>query len=330
MQYKKLGNSGIEASVIALGTWVMGGWMWGGTDENESISAIHASIDAGVNLIDTAPVYGFGVSEEVVGKAIKGKRDKVLVATKCGLRWDLNRGNLFFYASDEGITKENQSRPVFKYLGKESIIVEVERSLQRLQTDYIDLYQTHWQDSTTPIEETMEALTKLKKEGKIRAIGVSNATVDHMKEYGVLDSDQEKYSMFARAIDETGVVDYCTENNIAILAYSPMANGLLTGKISPDRKYNPGDLRISNPLFSAENINKVNGMLNEFKPIADKYGVSAGQLILGWTFHRRGITHLLCGARNRVQALDNAKAGDLILETNDITLINQIYERYFS
>lgn len=329
MIYRKLGNSGIEASVIALGTWVMGGWMWGGAEEKESINAIDASLDNGVNLLDTAPIYGFGYSEEVVGKAIKGKRSKVVLATKCGLRWNLEKGDFYFYSTEKTVVKDSTQTKVYKYLGPESIKEEVEASLKRLQTDYIDLYQTHWQESTTPIEDTMAALLKLKDEGKIRAIGVSNATVEQMKKYGAIDSDQEKYHMLARKIEEQGNVAYCVENNIAILAYSPLAQGLLTGKISIDRKFNEGDVRLNNPLFAEENLIKINKMLDEFRPIAENYNATLGQLVSAWTFNRKGITHLLCGARNGEQAIENAKAADISLTGNDIQTIDKIFLKYF-
>jgi len=218
---------------------------------------------------------------------------------------------------------------IYKYLHPESIRYEIEQSLRRLQTDYIDLYQTHWQDSTTPIEDTMAELTKLKDEGKIRAIGVSNATVEQIKKYGAIDSDQEKFNMLHRKIGEQGNLDYCHENNIALLAYSPLSQGLLTGKISPERKYNEGDLRRNNPLFTPENINKVNSMLKELEPIAEAHKVSVAQLICGWTFNRKGITHLLCGARNRQQVIENAGAGSFQLSQEDINKINSVYSKYF-
>ncbi|MGB4019461.1 MAG: aldo/keto reductase, partial [Syntrophomonadaceae bacterium] len=184
MQQRNLGTSGLSASVVAIGTWAIGGWRWGGTDEAESIRAIHAALDAGINFLDTAPAYGLGLSEEIVGKALKGKRDQAVIATKCGMVWHTDQGTYFL---------DQYNKPIHKYLGPESIRYEVELSLQRLQTDYIDLYQTHWQDITTPIEETMGELVRLKEEGKIRAIGVCNATVDEMERYrklGAVDSDQ--------------------------------------------------------------------------------------------------------------------------------------------
>ncbi|MEC9468135.1 MAG: aldo/keto reductase, partial [Pseudomonadota bacterium] len=156
MLTREIGRSGIEASAIGLGTWAIGGWMWGGTDEAKSISAIQASIDEGISLIDTAPAYGQGLSEEIVGKAIAGRREKVVLATKCGLVWHTQKGNHFF---------DYDGKPVHRYLGKDAIVHEVEQSLKRLGTDHIDHYITHWQDPTTPIAETMEALETLKTQG---------------------------------------------------------------------------------------------------------------------------------------------------------------------
>jgi methylglyoxal reductase len=329
MLKRKLGNSGIDASVIGLGTWVTGGWMWGGADDNESIKAIHAGLDSGIDLIDTAPVYGFGHSEEVVGKAIKDRRDKVILATKCGLVWDKEAGVLHFTSNEKGVTKDEVKYSVYKYLNPDSIREEVERSLKRLQTDYIDLYQTHWQDETTPIADTMAMLEKLKDEGKIRAIGVSNASVDQMKEYGNIDSAQEKYNMLARKLDENGITDYCSENEIAILAYSPLANGLLTGKINENTKFGEGDLRINNSLFTSENIRKVNSMLSELTPVAEETGKTIAQLVMAWTLQRKGITHLLVGARNKKQAIENAGGGDSFLSDEQSSQLDKIYSSNF-
>lgn len=330
MLYRKIGNTDIEASVIAIGTWVMGGWMWGGAQEQESISAIHAAFDNGINFIDTAPVYGFGISETVVGKALKGRRDSIILATKCGLRWDIEKGDFHFNSTAEGVTKDESDIKVYKYLGAESIIQEVEWSLKRLQTDYIDLYQTHWQDSTTPIDETMEALLKLKEQGKIRAIGVSNATVAQMQAYGQIDADQEKFNMFHRGMETAGNVVYCLEHNLAFLAYSPLALGLLTGKISPERKFNPGDLRLTNPLFAQDNLRKVKKFSELLAPLTEEYRCTLAQLASAWTFQHKGITHLLCGARNAAQAIENAGAGDIHLSPAALKTIDEHFEKLFT
>ncbi len=325
MRYRKLGGSGIGASVVGFGAWAIGGWMWGGTNEGEAIRAIHAAIDNGINLIDTAPVYGFGTSEEIVGKAIRDRRDKVVLATKCGLVWNVEKGDFFFSSSDRTIGEEGGARQVYRYLGPESIRWEIEQSLKRLGTDRIDLYQTHWQESTTPIAETMTELMKLKAEGKIRAIGASNATPAQMDEYrraGALDADQEPYSMLARG-HETGNLPYCDRNNLAFLAYSPLAQGLLTGKMGPDRIFEEGDQRRGSARFSVENRQKVSEMLAEFKPITDSHQVTPVQLAIAWTAQQPGCTHVLAGARNPAQAVENAKAGDLVLSEEELALMGK-------
>ncbi len=320
MRTRPLGQSGIEASVVAFGAWAIGGWMWGGADEDDAIRAIHASLDAGVNFFDTAPAYGMGRSEEIVGRALAGRRDQVIIATKCGLVWHTNRGTFFF---------EQSGKPVYKYLGRESIIYECEQSLKRLGTDYIDLYQTHWQDVTTPIEETMSALLQLKEEGKIRAIGVSNATVEQVAEYlrfGPVDSDQEKYSLLDREL-EASLLPFCREMGIAVLAYSPLANGLLTGKIGPERVFPPTDLRHGNPRFSVENRARIAERLDRIRPIADRYGITLTQLVIAWTLEQHGITHALVGARNEAQVRENAGAGDIVLTTDEIVQIHDAFRQ---
>jgi methylglyoxal reductase len=316
MKYRPLGQSGITASVVAHGTWAIGGWMWGGTDAQKSMRSIQASLDAGVNFIDTAPAYGLGLSERLVGEAIRGRRDKVILATKCGLVWHTNKGTFF--------VDQNGTR-IHRYLGAESIRYEVEQSLQRLGTDYIDLYQTHWQDATTPIEETMGTLLDLKKQGKIRAIGVSNCTVDQVRQYravGQVDAAQEQYSMLHRDM-EREYLPYCAQNRIAMLAYSPLANGLLTGKVDPDREFPEGDLRRNNPMFSRDSRIRVREMLDRMRPVAGKYIVTQSQLTIAWTLAQPGITHALVGARDAKQAIENARAGSLTLTAGDLMQINE-------
>lgn len=324
MKYRELGTSGIKASVVGLGTFAIGGWFWGGAQEEQSIAAIHASIDAGVNLIDTAPIYGFGLSEKVVGKAVQGKRDKVLIATKCGLVWDKEEGEFFTHASDLGPTDEPSSYKVYKNQRPEMIRTELENSLRRLNTDYVDLYQTHWQDATTPIEETMDALLKLKDEGKIRAIGVSNITVDHLKQYGSgIVSAQEKFSLLDRGIAENGIIDYCVENKLSILSYFTLEQGLLTGKLSPERSFDEGDMRKGDPKFTPENREKVQFLLKDFKPTAEKYNCTIPQLMIALTASQRGISHVLIGARNEKQAAENARGGYVDISTDDLQTLNE-------
>ncbi|MFO7932880.1 MAG: aldo/keto reductase [Bacteroidales bacterium] len=200
MNKKTLGTSGISVSPIAPGAWAIGGWMWGGSDRKDSIQAIHASLDLGISSVDTAAVYGFGLSEEIVGEAIRGRRDQFEIFTKAGLRWEDSRGAYYFTTRDN----QGQLRDIYKFAGKKSILHECEQSLKRLGTDYIDLYQIHWPDPTTPVEETMEAFRLLKKQGKIRAAGVSNYSVEELEQACTVmepASNQVPYSMVRRDIE---------------------------------------------------------------------------------------------------------------------------------
>ncbi|MEE8451199.1 MAG: aldo/keto reductase [Thermoguttaceae bacterium] len=324
MRTRVLGQSNIEASVVGLGTWAMGGWMWGGTSEAESIAAIHAAIDEGINLLDTAPIYGFGLSESIVGKAMRGRRDKVVLATKCSMICDPNVGQFKFTSNTSG-PDPNGLITIHIHLGPDSIRRELDASLKRLQTDHIDLYQTHWQDATTPVEDAMGALMELKQAGKIRAIGVCNAAIDQMQQYaaaGQLDSDQERYSMLDRALEDEQL-PYCRENNVAVLAYSPLVLGLLTGKIGPDREFPVGDQRRMNMRFTKKNLQNVADLLDTFKPIAERHGITLAQLVIAWTVHQPGLTHALCGARNIEQAKENAAAGDVELTDDELQSIDR-------
>ena len=312
---REIGRSGVRASAVGLGTWAIGGWMWGGTDEAQSIAAIQASLDAGVTLIDTAPAYGLGRSEEIVGKAIAGRRDKAVIATKCGLVWHTQKGNHFF---------DQDGRPVHRHLGRESIIHEVEQSLRRLRTDYIDLYITHWQDVTTPIEETVAALEALKRSGKIRAIGASNVDRAELEKYiaaGSLDAIQERFSMIDRKI-EADLLPLTLQNDVSTLSYSSLALGLLSGTIGPDRVFAGDDQRRDNPRFSVANRQKATAFAEAIRPVAERHGASIAQVVIAWTLAQPGVTFALCGARNPAQALDNARAGTLRLGRDDLAAID--------
>ncbi len=326
MLMRKLGTSGIEISAVGFGAWVTGGWMWGGADDRKSIDAIHAALDDGTNLIDTAPVYGYGHSEQIVGQAIRDRRDRVVLATKCGLIWDREEGTQFFYADDKGATLRPTDKKIYKNLRPESIRAEVERSLRNLQTDHIDLLQTHWQDPSTPLADTVAELQRLKQQGKIRAIGVSNCPLDLLKGYGPIDSDQEQYSMLDRKIESNGILRWCRENHVAVLAYSPLANGLLTGKLRPDRVYNPGDLRKANPRFRPDNVERINGLLQQLQPIADRHTATIGQLVIAWTAAQPGLTCVLCGARDAQQAKENAGAGTIALSAEEIKTMGELIQ----
>jgi len=313
---REIGQSGIKATAVGLGSWAIGGWMWGGTDEKKSIRAIQASIDEGITLIDTAPMYGKGVAETIVGKALKDRREKVVLVTKCGLVWHTQKGNKFF---------DYDGEPVHRYLGKESIIYEIEVSLKRLGTDVIDHYITHWQDPTTPIDELMEAMETLKKQGKIRSVGASNTSLDEIKQYvaaGPLDTIQEEYSMVKRDIEDQ-LVPYCVNNNVSVMSYSSLALGLLAGKIGPDRVFDGDDQRKDNPMFSLTNREKVARLMKAIEPVSENHGATKAQTIIAWTIQQPGITFSLCGARDEKQAIENAKAGRLRLSASEIDAISK-------
>ena len=329
MQRRPLGQSGIHASVVSFGAWAIGGWLWGSQEKKEAIEAIHAALDAGIDFIDTAPIYGFGASEELVGQAIQGRRDRVVLATKCGLVWDTDKGEHYF-DSDEETVKAGGKYKVHRYLAPASIRREIEASLRRLKTDVIDLYQTHWQEKTTPIEDTMACLLQLKDEGKIRAIGVSNATPQQMDAYraaGPLDADQEKFSMIDPKMASSNL-PYVEKNNLAFLAYSPIGQGLLTGKMGPERTFEQGDLRKGNKRFSRENRQKVAELLAEFQPVAERHDCTMTQLVIAWTVAQPGCSHALVGARNPKQARENAAAGEIRLDENDLQTMEQALKRH--
>ncbi|WP_035562548.1 aldo/keto reductase [Hymenobacter sp. IS2118] len=322
MEFQELGSSGVRVSRIAFGSWAAGGWMWGGTEQNDAVGAIQASYDLGVTSIDTAPVYGMGLSEQIVGEALKTlPRDKVQILTKFGMRWDLAQGEFAMKTKDNS----GHDLDVYKYAGRDSIIKECEDSLRRLGTDYIDLYQQHWPDSTTPIDETMEALARLVEQGKVRAAGVSNYSVAQMQEAQKtlrLVSNQVPYSMVRRAI-EADVVPYCLENNQAILVYSPLQLGLLTGKIKPGQGFGEGDLRNGHRLFTPEAVTRTNAVLNKIRPLAETKNATLGQLVLRWTLAQPGIGVALVGARNPEQAVQNARAMSFQLTFEEIDFINK-------
>ena len=321
MEYKTLGNTNLKISAITFGAWAAGGWMWGGSDTNQAIKAIRDAYDKGVTSIDTAPIYGMGASEKIVGKAIKDiPRDKVQLLTKFGMRWDLDKGEFYFQSKDN----DGKEVDIYKYAGKESVKKEVENSLKRLGTDYIDLYQIHWPDVTTPIQETFEAVAELIQEGKVRHAGVCNYNVEQMKEaekYVNVVSNQVPFSMVNRDIEKE-IVPFCRENEKSILAYSPMERGLLTGKMKPGQEFDKGDHRADNPYFTDESISKTNAFLEKIRPLAKEKKATLAQLVLKWTIERPGITIALAGARNSEQSVQNASAADVALSAKDIDFIN--------
>ena len=314
----------MSASVIGLGAWVLGGGqLWGrDTDDTESVRTIQHAIDIGINLIDTAPAYGWGRSERVVGRALKGRRDKAVLATKCGLWWEDSRGS--FFADFDGKKMNRSLRP-------DTLQVEIENSLCRLDVDCIDLYQTHWPSMPpehTPIADSMAVLLKLKDQGKIRALGVSNVSLEELKENvrcGGIASDQFRYSMLHREAEQE-ILPYCAKNNLATLTYMSLEQGLLTGKIGMDRVFKPEEFRSNsywNDWLMPVNRRRVLDLLATWQPLTRKYACTLAQLVLAWTAAQPGVTHVLAGGRNIDQVTENARAGELLLEPADVQRIRE-------
>jgi len=324
MKQRPLGNSALTASIVGLGAWVLGGGqIWGtDTDDAESVRTIQAALDLGINLIDTAPAYGWGRSERVVGRALKGRRDRAILATKCGLWWEDARGS--FFADFDGKKMNRSLRP-------DTIQIEIENSLRRLDVDCVDLYQTHWPSMPpdhTPIADTMAMLLKLKQQGKIRAIGVSNVSLDELEEHlrcGGVASDQFRYSMLHREA-ERDILPYCAQHNLATLTYMSLEQGLLTGKIGMNRVFQPGEFRSNtfwNDWLIPVNRRRVLDLLASWRDLTDEYACTLSQLVLAWTAAQPGVTHVLAGGRNIAQVTENAKAGELNLETADLARIRK-------
>lgn len=326
MKYRKLANTDLLLSEVTFGAWAAGGWMWGGTERKDAIDAIRVSYSMGVTSIDTAPIYGQGTSEEIVGEAIKGfPRDRFQILTKYGMRWNLKKGDFAFSSKNNN----GENIDIYNYAGKESIIKECEDSLKRLGTDYIDLYQIHWPDSTTPIEESMDAVSRLIEQGKVRYAGVCNYNAAQMAEAGkyiTLASDQVPYSMVKRGI-EAELIPYCLDNNKSILAYSPLERGLLTGKIRPGHVFAPGDHRKEVSFFKEENLRRTDEFLELLKPLAAEKRITLGQLVILWTLQQPAITITLVGARNSEQAIENAKAIDSTLNKEEVEIITGYLEQ---
>jgi aryl-alcohol dehydrogenase-like predicted oxidoreductase len=322
MHYNSLGNSNVKVTPIAFGAWAVGGWMWGGAEESAALRAIRASYDYGVTSIDTAPVYGFGRSEELVGRAMQGvQRDKYQILTKYGLNWETSQGEFYFD------TTGNDGKPlkIYKYSAATQVIHECENSLRRLKTDYVDLLQIHWADSTTPIAETMSAVARLIEQGKVRAAGVCNYNVNQVEEaLGTLNivSNQVPYSMINRGI-EKDVVRQALEKKLSIVPYSPLQRGLLTGKIKNGHKFGEGDTREGNRFYKPENIDGANALLQKLKPVADAYGATLSQLVINWTTRQPAMDCVLVGARDETQVKENVKAMELKLSEADLTLIDK-------
>jgi aryl-alcohol dehydrogenase-like predicted oxidoreductase len=286
VEYAQVSGTELKVSRIALGTWAIGGWMWGGTDERESIRTIHAALNGGINLIDTAPAYGFGRSEEIVGKAIAeyGSRNKIIVATKVGLEWR------------DGAVHRNSSR--------ERILHEVEDSLRRLGTTCIDIYQVHWPDPLTPIEETAAVMRDLYQQGRIRAIGASNYSPQQMEQFrrvAPLHTVQPPYNLFERKIDAS-VLPYAREHQISTLVYGALCRGLLSGRMKPDTQFTGDDLRKVDPKFQPPRYAQYLRAVAELEAFAQRrYGKHVMDLAVRWALDQLGVTVALWGARHPEQ-----------------------------
>ncbi len=285
MEYTKLGDTGIEVSRIGLGTWAIGGWMWGGTDERDSIATIRQAVDKGITFIDTAAVYGFGRSEEIVGRALAkhGLRDRVVLATKCALEW----------SDEDGSVWRNATR---KRIGK-----EIDDSLRRLGTDHIDLYQVHWPDPQTPVEETARAMEELVRAGKIRAIGVSNfgpAEMDAFRAVVPLHASQPPYNLFEREVGDA-VLPYCDRHGIGTVTYGALCRGLLSGRMTRDREFPGDDLRNSDPKFQQPRFDQYLHAVDALDRFArEHYDKDVLALALRWLLDQPGHSVALWGARH--------------------------------
>ena len=302
MEPTQLGQSGIEISPIIMGTWQAGKDMWVGIDDTETVQAIRSALDAGINTFDTAEAYGNGHSERILAKSLSANRDQVIYATK-----------------------------VFaNHLKRDQVFQACERSLKNLKTDRIDLYQIHWPSGSfgtniVPIEETMDALNELKVQGKIRAIGVSNFSrmqLDEAAQYGEIDSLQPPYSLLWRHV-ETDAMPYCIDNNVTILAYSPMAQGILTGKFGTDHDFAKGDHRTKNRLFQPQIYQRVLTALDQLRLIAEEYSCTLAQLALAWIIAQPQAC-AIAGARNDKQAIENAAAANITLSEDILSKIDDI------
>ncbi|PSN16611.1 aldo/keto reductase [filamentous cyanobacterium CCT1] len=302
METRRLGNTDIEITPLIFGTWQAGKSGWVDIEDQAVIDAMQAALDAGITTFDTAEVYGNGYSEELVGKALGDRRDRVILATK-----------------------------VFaNHLKHDQVIEACENSLKRMRTEVIDLYQIHWpagsfNSDVVPIGETMGALNALKEQGKIRAIGVSNFSVQQLEEamtYGRIDSLQPPYSLFWRGV-EVDLLPYCVENNLTILAYSSMAQGLLTGKFGPDHQFPKEDIRSKNKLFQPPLYDKAQAALEKLRPIDDRHHTTLGNLALAWLIAQPQTTAIV-GARNVSQAKENAQAATVSLSDADLAEIDAI------
>ncbi len=309
MEYRKLGTSDLRVSVIGLGTLAMGGQAYGVADDENSIAAIQRAIDVGINFIDTSDNYGFGRAEELVGQAVRGRRDDVFIATKGGTPRD-EQGRATIDCSAAAITEA------------------VEASLRRLGTDRIDLYQVHVPDPETPYGETVRALEGLRQAGKIRYAGLSNFWVDELQTWLAVDgvvSNQMPYNFLHRDI-EAELLPYCRQLDVGVVAYTPLLMGMFAGGISPEMVFGEGDHRASYPQFQGRPLRNSLALLNRLQPVAAGLGMTMAQLALSWVVSRPGITCAIPGATSPEQVEENAVAGERLLSETDLQRVDQVLD----
>lgn len=327
MELRRLGRSELRVPPLSFGGYAIGGWYWGRNDDGAALDAIRASIDGGMTALDTAPIYGFGHSERLIGQAIRGRREEVTVMTKVGLRWDHPEAPVFFETEAAGkrMGVQRTSEPA-------SVRHEVEQSLGRLGIECIDLVQVHAPDPDTPIADTMGALAELRDEGKLRAIGVSNYSVEQLDEASEalaphpLASDQPHYSLLSRDI-EKDVLPWAREHGVGLLTYSPLEQGLLTGKVDASRTFEASDGRSRRTAFSRANRLRVLAVLERaVAPIARAHDVTLAQVVLAWTAAQPGITSILVGARTAEQAAENSVAAGLVLAPEELRCLDRAFQ----
>jgi aryl-alcohol dehydrogenase-like predicted oxidoreductase len=312
MEYRKLGQSDLQVSVVGIGCWAMGGIvkLWGPVDDNESIAAIRKGLDLGINFIDTAPSYGYGHSEEVVGRAISGLRERVIISTQCGLVWREPGGRF-----ERNLTRE-------------SIRKECEASLRRLRVETIDLYQLHRPDPAAPLEDTMEALAALRQSGKILHVGLSNfdaENISKVRQRGTVVSLQTELSLLERnALDD--LLPYCREYQLAVIAYGPLARGLLTGKFDPASTFT--GLRSTDQRFTGEAYRRNLMLTDKLASISARLGCTTGQLALRWVIQQDGVTCAIAGAKRFSQVQENTAAGELKLSREVMDEIDVILREH--
>ncbi|MHC1744129.1 MAG: aldo/keto reductase [Syntrophobacteraceae bacterium] len=313
MERVRFGKTDLEVSPIVLGTWVTGGWAWGGADEDAAVGALLRAFELGINFVDTAPVYGFGKSEGLVGKAIRewGHRDELVVATKCCLEWD-------------------EKERIGRNSSPQQIRQEIDDSLARLGVEKIDLYQIHWPDSKTPFEASMEVLIRLQEAGKIRYIGLSNFNVSQIEaclEHGEVVSLQPPFNLFERGAEQD-ILPFCLKNGIATLVYGGLCRGMLTGKFKGDEQFPRGDLRRGDPKFKPDRFKQYVKAVEDLRKLAASYGKSVAQFALRWALQQPGVTTVIAGARTAAQVEDNAGVAGWKIAPEDLGKVDAILSRH--